>query len=92
MPKLALAVSAGGHRILAARSTLGNGSDAPDFRPPLAESRRRAPGVRSAAAADAGYDSEANHRFAREELGVQSVIPAAIGRPTTKPRRAGTGG
>lgn len=84
MPKLALAASAAGHRILAARSTLGNGSDAPDFRPLLAESRRRAPGVRSAVA-DAGYDSEPNHRFAREELGVRSVIPAKIGRPTSKP-------
>ena len=26
--------------------------------------------------ADAGYDSEANHRFCREELGVDSLIPA----------------
>jgi hypothetical protein len=26
--------------------------------------------------ADAGYDSEANHRFCREELGVHSLIPA----------------
>jgi hypothetical protein len=26
--------------------------------------------------ADAGYDSEANHRFCREALGVESVIPA----------------
>ncbi len=26
--------------------------------------------------ADAGYDSEANHRFCREELGVDGLIPA----------------
>lgn len=26
--------------------------------------------------ADAGYDSEANHRFRRERLGVDSLIPA----------------
>jgi hypothetical protein len=37
-----------------------------------------------AALADAGYDSEPNHRFAREQRGVRSFIPAAIGRPTTK--------
>lgn len=37
--------------------------------------------------ADAGYDSEANHRYAREERGVRSFIPAKIGRPTTKPPR-----
>jgi hypothetical protein len=35
--------------------------------------------------ADAGYDSEANHRHARERRGVRSFIPAEIGRPTTKP-------
>ena len=26
--------------------------------------------------ADAGYDSEANHRFCRDDLGVDSLIPA----------------
>jgi hypothetical protein len=34
--------------------------------------------------ADAGYDSEPNHRYAREGCGVRSFIPATIGRPTTK--------
>jgi hypothetical protein len=38
-----------------------------------------------AALADAGYDSEANHRHAREQSGVRSFIPARIGRSTTKP-------
>src|SRR5205085_2845555 len=36
------------------------------------------------ALADAGYDSEANHRYARERCGVRSFIPATGGRPTTK--------
>jgi hypothetical protein len=35
--------------------------------------------------ADAGYDSEPNHRYARERRGVRSFIPAKIGRPTSKP-------
>jgi Transposase DDE domain len=35
--------------------------------------------------ADAGYDSEANHRYARERRGVRSFMPAKHGRPTTKP-------
>jgi hypothetical protein len=35
--------------------------------------------------ADAGYDSEPNHRYAREQCGVRSYIPATIGRPTDKP-------
>ena len=34
--------------------------------------------------ADAGFDSEANHVLLREHLGVESVIPAAIGRPTQR--------
>ena len=38
-----------------------------------------------AALADAGYDSEPNHRYARETRGVRSFIPATAGRPTTKP-------
>jgi hypothetical protein len=36
------------------------------------------------ALADAGFDSEANHRYAREDCGVRSFIPATSGRPTTK--------
>lgn len=34
--------------------------------------------------ADAGYDAEHAHTFARETLGIQSIIPNRIGRPTTK--------
>src|SRR5262245_19191967 len=37
-----------------------------------------------AALADAGFDSEPNHRHARERRGVKSFIPATAGRPTTK--------
>lgn len=35
-------------------------------------------------AADAGYDSEGNHTFAREEHGIRTIIPAKHGRPTDK--------
>jgi hypothetical protein len=37
-----------------------------------------------AALADAGYDSEPNHRHARERRGVRSFMPATHGRPTAK--------
>jgi hypothetical protein len=37
-----------------------------------------------AALADAGYDSEPNHRHARERRGVRSFMPAKHGRPTVK--------
>jgi hypothetical protein len=35
--------------------------------------------------ADAGYDSEGNHEYARLHHGVRSFMPAKHGRPTTKP-------
>jgi hypothetical protein len=35
--------------------------------------------------ADAGYDSEPNHRFARDEHQIRTVIPAKHGRPADKP-------
>jgi hypothetical protein len=35
--------------------------------------------------ADAGYDSEPNHRYARQQHRVRSFIPASIGRPSPKP-------
>lgn len=84
MPKLALAVSAASHVILAARVHTGNGSDQPDFQPLLRCARKRAATVR-VVVADAGYDSEKNHRGAREQMKVRSIIPATIGRPTHKP-------
>ena len=84
MPKLAVAVASGCHAILAAVARTGNGSDAPDFDPLLFHAWRRAPGVR-VVVADAGYDSESNHRVARHDMGVRSVIPPGIGRPTNRP-------
>lgn len=34
--------------------------------------------------ADAGYDAERAHTFARTTLGIRSIIPNRVGRPTTK--------
>lgn len=34
--------------------------------------------------ADAGYDSEESHRYGREDLGIHTIIPPKIGRPTNK--------
>ena len=81
-PKLALAVAAGCHLILAARAHTGGRSDSPDFDPLLFHAWRRA-AVRTVVA-DAGYDSERNHRIARLDMAVRSVIPARIGRPTAR--------
>ena len=34
--------------------------------------------------ADAGYDSEPNHKYARDQQGIRSYMPAKHGRPTAK--------
>jgi hypothetical protein len=82
MPKLSLAVASSCHLILAAKVRVGNGSDAPDFDDLLYRSWKRS-GVKTVVA-DAGYDSEANHCIARQDMGVRSIIPPGIGRPTSK--------
>jgi hypothetical protein len=35
--------------------------------------------------ADAGYDSEENHRLAKRDMNVRAIIPPRSGRPTRKP-------
>ncbi len=84
MPKLAIAVDASSHLILAAKVRIGNGSDAPDFDDLLVHAWRRTGARVRVAVADAGYDSEPNHRIARLDLGVRSIIALGIGRPTRK--------
>jgi hypothetical protein len=83
LPKLSLAVATVSHVILAARATTGGGADQPHFQRLLADAQARAD-VRLVVA-DAGYDSEANHVTARENMGVRSIIPPHSGRPTLKP-------
>ena len=82
MPKLSIAVACSCHLILAARATVGMGSDHPHFAPLLFDAWCRAE-VR-VMTADAGYDSEENHRVGRDEAGVVTMIPPLIGRPTEK--------
>jgi hypothetical protein len=84
LPKLALGVDAASHLILAFRSSTGLGSDHRDFVPLLRDSCRRCKPRH--VAADAGYDSEANHCFAYDEMKVRSIIPATIGRPWGEPQ------
>ena len=84
MPKLALAADSGSHLILAATVHIGNGSDAPDFDDLLYHAWRRAKTKVAVVVADAGYDSESNHRIARHDMGVRSIIAPGIGRPTHK--------
>ncbi|MGH8595742.1 MAG: transposase, partial [Gammaproteobacteria bacterium] len=84
-PKLGLLCDVRSHFILAARAGRGPRPDVDEFRPLIREALRW---IRLARInADAGYDSEPNHRFAREEHGIRTLIPPAIGRPTDKPAR-----
>lgn len=81
--KLGVVCDGDDHFILACRAGRGPRPDVDEFRPLVAEALRT---VRlSQLAADAGYDSEPNHRFAREEHAVRTIIPAKHGRPSSKP-------
>jgi hypothetical protein len=86
MPKLALACASSCHVILAAKARTGSGSDAPDLIPLLRQARQRVHhGPVSVVVADAGYDSEENHRTARTELAMRTIIPPTAGRPGRQP-------
>jgi hypothetical protein len=80
MPKLALACASACHVILAAKVRTGAGADVPDLVPLVQQAARR--GRVSVVVADAGYDSEENHRVVRRELGVRAIIPPRAGRPS----------
>jgi len=82
-PKLGLVCGTDDHFIFAAHAGRGPRPDVDEFRPLVAEALRI---VRlSQLAADAGYDSEPNHKFARDQHGIRTIIPAKHGRPTDKP-------
>jgi hypothetical protein len=71
------------HFILAHQVGRGPRPDVDEFRPLLAAALRT--GRLKQVVADAGYDSEANHVFAREQHSLRTIIPARHGRPTSKP-------
>lgn len=79
LPKLSLAVASKSHLILAARATTGGGPDYAHFEPLVFDAWRRADV--KVVVADAGFDSEPNHRIARQDMGVRSIMPAGTGRP-----------
>jgi hypothetical protein len=82
-PKLSVVSDVTCHFIFASETRSGPKPDVDELQSHLKQALTR---VRlTTLLADAGYDSEKNHVFAREEHGVRSVIPAKGGRPTTKP-------
>jgi hypothetical protein len=82
-PKLGVVCDTSSHFILAFHAGRGPRPDVDEFRPLVADALLR---VRlSLMTADAGYDSEPNHRFARDDHGIRTLIPPKQGRPTDKP-------
>jgi len=84
-PKLGVVCDTRCHFVLAMHAGRGPRPDVDEFRPLVAEALRTVTLARLAA--DAGYDSESNHRFARQEHHIRTLIPPKRGRPTDKPAR-----
>ena len=93
LPKAGFAVASACHGVLAARASTGAGADQRWLEPLLYDAWRRVPNRRLSAAADCGFDSEANHGIARRDMGVRTLIPPGAGRkPRSKAARARIGG
>lgn len=82
-PKAGILCDCRSHLILAVVPGRGPTPDIPHFRTALDQGLTRA--RIEAIAADAGYDAEHAHEYARYKHGVRSLIPAKIGRRTAKP-------
>ena len=83
MPKLAVGSDTRSHLVTGMITHTGGGCDAPDFHWLMIDAWCRCKPI--TVLADAGYDSAANHRLARERMGIRSWIKAKTGRPTNKP-------
>jgi transposase len=85
-PKIAIIVDVVTHLIIACYPTRGPGRDTTHFKETLAQ----LPAEFSIEhlVADAGYDSEATHAYAREELGIITTIPStASPKPKHLPKK-----
>lgn len=81
-PKLALNCDCTSHIISGLLTSRGPSVDVTHFKQLLKQSHANHP-IKTITA-DAGYDSESNHTYAREVLGVHSIINPKVGRPTKK--------
>lgn len=83
-PKAGIVCDCKSHLILSIVPERGPGPDFTHFHRAFDQARRR---IRfTTLAADAGYDAEHIHQYARARK-VRTLIPPLIGRPTTKPPR-----
>jgi len=81
-PKLGIICDCSNHMILSVFTGRGPKPDVNQFRQTLEPATKRV--YIQHLVADAGYDSESNHRYAREQCGIRSTILPKHGRPTTK--------
>jgi hypothetical protein len=79
-PKLGISCDCSNHMVLSAITVRGPGVDVNQFERIVTPAAQKYD--IDYILADAGYDSESNHRFARDHLNIESIIPAKIGRPT----------
>lgn len=81
-PKAGIVVDSATHLVLSGVPGRGPGPDIKHFKKALIEAQKNT--TLKILTADAGYDSEESHRFAREECKIRTIIPNRVGRPTTK--------
>jgi hypothetical protein len=81
--KLSVICDVDSHFILAFRVGRGPTPDVAELKSMIKDAITRV--KVSCLLADAGYDSESNHVFARDEHGIRTIIPPKAGRPTEKP-------
>ena len=80
-PKAGIVVDCATHCVLSVIPGRGAGPDVIHFKKAVTEAKKNI--HLSVLLADAGYDAESSHVFARER-GIRTIIPARIGRPSTK--------
>lgn len=81
-PKIGILADCASYFALAGIPSYGPRPDVIHWKRAICEAERRV--AMTTLVADAGYDGEPSHRFAREEHGIRSIIPNRVGRPTTK--------
>jgi transposase len=82
-PKVGLLCDCASHLVVAAIPGRGPGSDSVHYRQALKQALRCV--SIDILVADASYDSEDAHVYARRDLHIRSIIPSTIGRRTEKP-------
>jgi len=83
-PKLAVICDCQTHMVLSMQTSRGPSPDVNEFRDGLAPAAAKYD--IDCLLADAGYDSESNHCYARDVLQIETIIPARHGRPTLTPK------